>query len=196
MGKDEDQLRKSEDQSMRKSRVGNRYFKVDSGYDKGVYENTTGNWFKLIGAFILFYATLTMFFWATYSHCIRDVLSATWIYIGAFLINVAVIAVFVIMGHFSNKNMEKADRIMLDVNEEKKKKREEEERLEKREEAKRDQKKLEQQELASEDSEDRKPSKKNDKKNKDKKGSQLSDSEDNESRDPDEDETPGSDEDS
>lgn len=64
MVQDEDRLRKSEDQSMRKSRVGNRYFRVDPGYDKAVYENTIGNWFAIFGAFALFYTAVTLFWWA------------------------------------------------------------------------------------------------------------------------------------
>ena len=53
---EEDQLRRSENPSMRKSRVGNRYFKIDAGYDKAVYENTIGNYFLILLAFLVFYS--------------------------------------------------------------------------------------------------------------------------------------------
>lgn len=143
MVQDDDQLRRSENQSMRKSRVGNRYFKIDPGYDKAVYENTIGNWFRIIGTFIVFYTVVGLFWWAVFSHGIRHIDSATWIFIGALLIAWFLIALLILLGHFSNKNLVKADRIMLEVNEEKKKKREEEEKKQKREEAKKEMKRIE-----------------------------------------------------
>jgi amino acid permease len=143
MAKEEEQMRKSENQSMRKSRVGNRYFKIDPGYDKAVYENTIGNWFKIIGAFIVFYIIVAFFWWACYSHGIRDVTSATWIYIGVLLISWIIIVILIIVGTFSNSKLQKADRLMLEVNELKKLKAEDEEKKEKREEAKKELKRLE-----------------------------------------------------
>ena len=143
-------LRKSDNQSMRKSRVGNRYFRVDPGYDKVVYENTIGNWFRIIVTFIMFYTVVALFWWAVFSHGIRDIESATYLFIGIILFAWSIIIILIILGHFSNKNLHKAERLMLEVNEEKKKKNEEEEKKRKREEAKKEMKKLE--ELAMKDS--------------------------------------------
>lgn len=154
MAKEEEQMRKSENQSMRKSRVGNRYFKIDPGYDKAVYENTIGNWFKIIGAFIVFYIIVTLFWWACYSHGIRDVTSATWIYIGVLIISWIIIVILIIVGTFSNSKLQKADRLMLEVNELKKLKAEDEEKKEKREEAKKELKRLEKEAMKDSDSED------------------------------------------
>ena len=39
----------------KKARVGNRYFKVDEGYDKRVYENDFGNYLRIIGTLIVFW---------------------------------------------------------------------------------------------------------------------------------------------
>ena len=50
--------------SMSKSRVGERYFKVDPGYDKRVYENTIGNYFVILGAFLIYYACCALL-WLT-----------------------------------------------------------------------------------------------------------------------------------
>ena len=147
MAETEEDLRRSENQSMRKSRVGNRYFRVDPGYDKAVYENTIGNWFKIFFMFFLFYSWLVLFWWACYSHGIRNAESMSWIYIAVFLLTCLIIGILIFVGHYSNKKIEKADRIMLDVNEEKKKRREEEEKRQKREEAKKEMKKLELQAL-------------------------------------------------
>lgn len=156
MAETEDDLRRSENQSMRKSRVGNRYFRIDPGYDKAVYENTIGNWFRILFMFFLFYGWLTLFWWACYSHGIRHVESMSWIYIAVFIFTVIIIGILIFIGHFSNKKIEKADRIMLDVNEEKKRKREEEEKRQKREEAKKEMKKLEMQALEEDEISDSK----------------------------------------
>ena len=138
----EEQLRRSENQSMRQSRVGNRYFRIDAGYDKAVYENTLGNWFRIIGTFIVFYIVVIFFWWACFSHGIRHVDSATWLYIGILLVSWFIIALLILIGHFSNKKLNRAEKLQLEINEEKKKKREEEEKKQKREEAKKEMKKL------------------------------------------------------
>ena len=52
---EEDKLQRADNPSVNKSKTGNRYFKVDAGYDKAVYENTIGNYFLILGAFIIFY---------------------------------------------------------------------------------------------------------------------------------------------
>ena len=112
-------LRKSDNQSMRKSRVGNRYFRVDPGYDKLVYENTIWNWFRIVASFIVFYSVIALFWWAVFSHGIRHIESATYLFIGIIIFAWIIIAFLIIIGHFSNKNLHKAERLMLEVNEEK-----------------------------------------------------------------------------
>lgn len=134
--KNDDKIDKN--QSMRESRVGKRYFKVDAGYDKAVYENTIGNWFRIIGTFIVFYAVVALFWWACYSYGIRDINSATWVFIAIQIVAFILIGLLIFIGHFSGKRLSKAERLMLEVNEEKKKKREEEEKKAKREEAKKE----------------------------------------------------------
>ena len=42
------------------------YFAQDDGYDKDVYENTTGNWFKMIGMLMLFYVFQGLHWWANF----------------------------------------------------------------------------------------------------------------------------------
>ena len=152
MAQDEDQLRRSENQSMRKSRVGNRYFRIDAGYDKAVYENTFGNWMRILGTFAVFYTVVAFFWWAVFSHGIRHVDSATWIYIGVLLVSWFIIFLLILFGHFSNKKMMRVERLTLEINEEKKKKREEEEKKQKREEAKKEMKKLQNQQFKDSES--------------------------------------------
>ena len=136
MVEDHREFSKSEkNQSMRESRVGKRYFKVDAGYDKAVYENTYGNWFRIFGTFAVFYTIVAFYWWACYSLGVRDITAATWIYIAVFLTAVIIILSLIIVGHFSNKKLIKYEKLMIEVNEEKKKRREEEEKKQKREEA-------------------------------------------------------------
>ena len=129
-------------QSMRKSRVGNRYFKIDAGYDKAVYENTIGNWFRIIGTFILFYCVVALFWWACFSHGMNDIESATIIYVVVLIISFTIIALLILIGSFSNKKLHRAEKIMLEVNEEVKKRREEEEKRKKREDTLKELKKI------------------------------------------------------
>ena len=140
---EEDKMNRSENPSMRKSRVGNRYFKIDPGYDKAVYENTFWNICLIAFAFIIFYSCWGIFFWGCYSHGIRDVNGASILYIIVFGITALLIAVMIFVGHFTNKMIAKHDRILLELNEEKKKRKEEDERKRKREEALKEMKKAE-----------------------------------------------------
>ena len=150
---DPDNMRKSDNQSMRKSRVGNRYFRIDPGYDKAVYENTLLNWVKIILAFCLFYTVAILFWWACYSHGIRDAASAAWTYIGVFIASLIVITFLIIIGSFSNSKLVKANRLMLEVNELKKLALEDEEKRQKRDAAKHELKRLEREALRDSDSE-------------------------------------------
>ena len=139
----DDYMQKSDNQSMRKSRVGNRYFRIDPGYDKAVYENTLFNWVKIIAAFCVFYTVAILFWWACYSHGIRDADSASWTYIGIFVASLIILTLLIIIGSFSNSKLVKADRLMLEVNELKKLALEDEEKRLKRDIAKQEIRRLE-----------------------------------------------------
>ena len=53
------------------------YFAIDSGYDKDVYENTWGNWGKIVGMFILFYIFQGLHWWANFELGIHASSSST-----------------------------------------------------------------------------------------------------------------------
>lgn len=61
-----DRLKKNWDSSnpQTKSRVGDRYFIVDAGYDKAVYENTWYNWIRIIISFFFLYISYAIL-WLT-----------------------------------------------------------------------------------------------------------------------------------
>ena len=42
------------------------FFNMDTGYDKEVYENTAGNWVKIVVALILFYFWNGLHWWANF----------------------------------------------------------------------------------------------------------------------------------
>ena len=44
----------------------NKYYEVDRGYDKGFYENDMKNYFKIFGAFIIFYTFNIFHFWGVF----------------------------------------------------------------------------------------------------------------------------------
>ena len=132
---DNDNMRRSENQSMRKSRVGDRYFRIDPGYNKQVYENTPGNWARIIASFALFYLLVALFWASVFVHGIHDADSATILYLVVFGVSVSIILVLLFLGHFSTKKLMMINKITLEMDEEIKKKKAEEVKQRKKEEA-------------------------------------------------------------
>ncbi len=118
-----------------KTRVGDRYFKVDPGYDKRVYENSIWNWIRIILTFVVYYIIMG-FFWAT---CllfgIYNANLATWVCIIIFIVAVILILSLTFFGYFSTKAKARAERINLEISEKRKKEKEEADKRKKREEA-------------------------------------------------------------
>jgi len=54
----------SANQGQTRSRVGDRYFFVDAGYDRRVYENPWHNYLRIIGTFIVYYIIMALFWLA------------------------------------------------------------------------------------------------------------------------------------
>ena len=52
--------------NLTQSQKNSAYFSQDSGYDPLVYENTTENWFKILGMLILFYIFQALHWWANF----------------------------------------------------------------------------------------------------------------------------------
>ena len=144
---DENEVKRAAAPGMKKDIVGNRYFKIEEGYNKGVYENTIGNWFKIIGAFILFYLSLCVYWWGIFNHGINSVDSATILYLIVFGLSIMYIGILLCCGHVTTKKLERYQKLMLEINEVKKNKRQEEERAKKRLEAQEEKKKLIQKEI-------------------------------------------------
>ena len=48
------------------ARIVNRYYKVDEGYDKRVYENTFGNYVRIVLTLIAFWIFQGLHWWAVF----------------------------------------------------------------------------------------------------------------------------------
>ena len=139
----DDNLRRSENQSMRKSRVGDRYFRIDPGYNKQVYENTLGNWARIIGSFVIFYIAVFLFWLAVFFHGIQDVDSATILYIIILVFSFTIIGILIIIGHFSTKKLQMINKITLEMDEEIARRRAEEIKQKKKQDAEENRKRAE-----------------------------------------------------
>ena len=73
-----------------KSRVGERYFFVDAGYDRRVYENPWHNYFRIVGTFIIYYIIMGLFWLACLVVGVYEAEYATYYCIVVFVIAVSV----------------------------------------------------------------------------------------------------------
>ncbi len=89
--------------SMR-AKVGNRYFKVDEGYDKRVYENTPLNYLRIVLTLCFFYAFMSFHWWGCFEYGIYDSEGYTQYCIIVFVCTVLFIGGMLISGHFANYN--------------------------------------------------------------------------------------------
>ena len=82
---------------------GNQYYEVDRGYDKNFYENDLNNWFKVFGAFILFYTFNILHFWGVFELGVAETEKAMIYQIVVFSFTVFVGACMLISGSISNE---------------------------------------------------------------------------------------------
>ena len=88
---------------------GNRYYEVDRGYDKGVYENDAANYLKIVGAFAIFYTCNILHFWGVFELGIRDSEAATMYQVVIFVFTLVVGAAMLISGRASTEIKNQAD---------------------------------------------------------------------------------------
>ena len=85
-----------------KAKIGSRYFKIDAGYDKKVYENTWYNWLAIIGAFIIYYLFNILHWWANFELGTTETDIAMIFCICIFACTVCVVLAMIISGSSSN----------------------------------------------------------------------------------------------
>jgi hypothetical protein len=112
-----------------RAKVGNRYFKVDEGYDKRVYENSYLNYLRITITLAFFYVFMSCHWWACFEYGIYDSESYTRYCIILFICCVVFIGGMLVSGKFANYN--KRHHIFLEevIAEKQAMKDEEEERL-------------------------------------------------------------------
>lgn len=87
-----------------KQRVGSRYYKVDEGYDKRVYENTWQNWVKIVLVFIFFYTFMSMHWWGCFEFGMYDSEGYTLYSIVIFITSVFILGCMLVSGKYANYN--------------------------------------------------------------------------------------------
>ena len=105
-------------------RVGNRYFLIDRGYDKKVYENDFANYVRIILTFIGFYTFNTLHFWACFELGVNAADIAMWYFVAVFTVTVLIGAVMLISGRSSNRKKMRKEFYEEKIEEAKTKKRE------------------------------------------------------------------------
>ena len=81
---------KSRTESMSKSRVGDRYFRIDPGYDKRVYENDLRNWIRIFYSFAIFYTCCIFMWWGFFEIGTYKPESTMMLFIVIFIISIIV----------------------------------------------------------------------------------------------------------
>ena len=86
-----------------KDRHGNRYYPVDETYDKRVYENTVGNYIKIILVLIAFWLFQAIHWWFVFELGINWTEILMYYSIGIFAFTIIVGACMLTSGKFANK---------------------------------------------------------------------------------------------
>ena len=84
-----------------------RYFQLDEGYDRRVYENDWQNVIKIIVVLIIFYGLNILFWWGmvVFGTCYAD--EAMWFSVGIFCFVNVYIAGMLISGHYYNDKLKR-----------------------------------------------------------------------------------------
>jgi hypothetical protein len=89
--------------------VGNRYFKVDEGYDKKLYENTWGNVVIIIVVFIVFYVLNIVHFYGSLAFGTVHTVANMWYNVALFAFMIVFLSLMLISGHIGNNKKKRHD---------------------------------------------------------------------------------------
>lgn len=84
---------------------GSRYFQVDEGYDKRVYENDWRNVLKIIGVFIIFYGFNVFYWWGLVAFGTAHPEPALWYSVAMFCFAICWIIGMLISGYKANQKL-------------------------------------------------------------------------------------------
>ena len=91
------------------NQVGGRYFKVDEGYDKKLYENTWGNVIIIILVFIVFYVLNCVHFYGSLAFGTVFTVANMWYNVALFCFMILFLAAMLISGYFGNNKKRRHD---------------------------------------------------------------------------------------
>lgn len=131
--RDEDynSARVAENDSKKKSSYnakGSRYFKVDDGYDKRVYENDWKNILVIIGVFIIFFGCNILYWWGMVAFGTAHPDAAQWYSVAVFLFTCVWIVGMLISGYYANRKLYRYEFYLEKINDKNQEIREREQR--------------------------------------------------------------------
>jgi hypothetical protein len=97
-------------------RTGGRYFQLDEGYDKRVYENDCCNILRIWGTFILFYVFNILHWWGTMAFGSAHANTMMWFSVACFLFTLTFLGGMLISGHFANKKLAHWEHLLEKIN--------------------------------------------------------------------------------
>lgn len=105
-----------------------RYYKVDEGYDKNVYENTCMSRFIIFLVFVAFYTFNILMTWGLFEFGMWNATDYTTFSVVIFLVTLVGLAIMIISGNYANRKSHFADFLNTKISEKKAHKEEEETR--------------------------------------------------------------------
>ena len=96
----------------REARYGDRYYEVDHSYDKRVYENSFGNYVRIIITLIAFWIFQSLHWWGVFELGINWSPYLMWYSIGIFTFTIIVGACLLTSGKFANKKKRRHNFLM------------------------------------------------------------------------------------
>lgn len=106
-----------------------RYYPVEEGYDKKVYENTFFSYLQIIGVFIAFYSWNSLMTWGLFEFGIWRVEEYTVFAIIVFLVTCAGLAIMIVSGTYVNQKKHLEEFLKTKISEKKARKEEEESKI-------------------------------------------------------------------
>ena len=101
------------------ARYGNRYYPVDESYDKRVYENSVGNWFRIIGTLIVFWIFQAVHWWGVFELGINWTTILMYYSIAIFLFTIIVGGVMLCSGRGANRKKREHEFLIDKISEKK-----------------------------------------------------------------------------
>ena len=100
-------------------RYGNRYYPVDESYDKRVYVNSFGNWMRIIGTLIVFWAFQAIHWWGVFELGVNWTSILMYYSIAIFLFTVITGAVMLCSGKSANRKKREHEFLVDKISEKK-----------------------------------------------------------------------------